>query len=192
MLTRLKAKSIALLGGLCIATGALFAQDSGPLVDLLVKKGIVNDQEAEELKTELIKNFVANSPAGKLNLGAGLSELKISGDVRLRYEYRGGTDEVTGDSIERSRFRYRLRPLITGRLGSDWYFGFRLENGDKARSSNITVGDDNPGGGPFAKTSENQCRPSLYRLHSHQRDHNHRRKDAESNGKHLNGMGCRY
>ncbi len=154
MLTRIKAKSFALLGGLCFAVGAVFAQDSGPLIDLLVKKGIVNDQEAEELKTELVKSFVANSPAGKLNLSSGLSEFRISGDVRLRYEYRGGTDDVTGDSIERGRFRYRVRPLITGKIGSDWFFGVRLENGAKGRSSNVTIGDDNPAGGPNAKTND--------------------------------------
>ncbi|MFA5264729.1 MAG: putative porin, partial [Opitutaceae bacterium] len=154
MLTRTAIKILALFGSLCLAAGLAVAQDSGPLIDLLVKKGIVNDQEAEQLRADLVKDFNATTSAGKLNLSSSLTELRISGDVRLRYEYRGGTDAVTGDSLERSRFRYRLRPAITGKLGSDWFFGFRLENGTKGRSSNVTVGDDNPAGGPFAKTSD--------------------------------------
>ena len=38
---------IALLGGLALSMGPALAQDSGPLLDLLVKKGIVSDQESE-------------------------------------------------------------------------------------------------------------------------------------------------
>ena len=62
---RRKALAIAMLGLVC-ATAAL-AQDSGPLIDLLVKKGIINDQEGEDLRAELAKDFAA-SPAGKLNI----------------------------------------------------------------------------------------------------------------------------
>lgn len=127
-----------------------FAQDSGPLIDLLVRKGIVNDQEAEELRAELVKDFAATSPAGKLNLSSGLSELKISGDVRVRYEQRGGENQA-GDNIDRGRWRYRVRPAFTGALGSQWLFGLRLENGGGSRSSNVTMGDD---AGPWAKTND--------------------------------------
>ena len=61
----LKSKLLALAAALLCA-GAAFAQDSGPLIDILVKKGLINDQEAEDLRAELVKDFVANTPAGKL------------------------------------------------------------------------------------------------------------------------------
>jgi len=141
---------LALLIGALLATSSLLAQDSGPLIDILVKKGIVTDQEAEDLRADLAKDFAANSSAGKLNLSSGLTELKISGDARIRYEYRSGQN-LTGDSIERGRFRYRLRPAFTGTLGSQWFFGFRIENSTGSRSSNVTMGDD---AGPFAKTND--------------------------------------
>lgn len=143
-------KCLALLAGVILATGSALAQDSGPLIDLLIKKGVVTDQEAEELRAELVKDFAANTAAGKLNLSGPLTELKISGDVRVRYEYRGATN-LTGDNSDRSRFRYRLRPAITGNLGSQWSFGFRFENGGGSRSSNVTMGDDT---GPWAKTND--------------------------------------
>jgi polyhydroxyalkanoate synthesis regulator phasin len=147
-MAKLSTKWLALLGGALLTAGTVFAQDSGPLIDLLVKKGIVTDQEGEQLRADLVKDFAANSSAGKLNVSASLSELRISGDVRVRYEYRQGQNP-TGDNVDRNRFRYRLRPTITGQLGSDWFFGFRLENGSGARSSNVTWSAQ---GGPWAKT----------------------------------------
>jgi hypothetical protein len=144
-------KWLALIAGaaLTLATAAR-AQDSGPLVDLLVKKGIVTDQEAEELRAELVKDFAANSSAGKLNLSSGTSEFRISGDVRVRYEYRQG-ENLAGDNVDRNRFRYRVRPLFSGKLGSQWFYGVRIENGGGSRSSNVTMGDD---AGPWSKTND--------------------------------------
>jgi polyhydroxyalkanoate synthesis regulator phasin len=130
--------------------GLALAQDSGPLIDLLVKKGIVNDQEAEELRADLVKDFVANTSAGKVNLSSALTEFRISGDVRVRYEDRTG-ELATGDRQTRDRFRYRFRTLLSGKLVNNWSFGVRLETGAGSRSSNVTMGDD---AGPFAKTND--------------------------------------
>ncbi len=145
-------KILTLLGVLAlgVAVPTAIAQDSGPLLDLLVKKGTITDQEAEDLRATLQKDFATNTAAGKLDLSSSLTSLRISGDVRLRYEYRQGQNPA-GDNAERDRFRYRLRPAVTGALGSDWIFGFRLENSTNARSSNITFADD---GGPYSKTSD--------------------------------------
>jgi hypothetical protein len=145
----LKTKWLAAAATLFCA-GAAFAQDSGPLIDLLVKKGLINDQEAEELRADLVKDFAANTSAGKLNLGSTLTELRISGDVRVRYEDRTG-ELPTGDHSERDRFRYRFRTLLSGKLVNNWSFGVRLETATGSRSSNVTMGDD---AGPFAKTND--------------------------------------
>jgi hypothetical protein len=144
----LKSKVFAVLATIVCATAAL-AQDSGPLIDLLVKKGIINDQEGEDLRAELSKDF-AQSPAGKLNLSSGLTELKLSGDVRVRYESRTGS-LVSGDHLERDRFRYRFRTGLTGKVLNNWSWGVRLETATGSRSSNVTMGDD---AGPFAKNSD--------------------------------------
>lgn len=145
----LKSKLLTTVAFLCGAGFAL-AQDSGPLIDILVKKGIVNDQEAEELRADLVKDFVANTSAGKLNLGSTLTELRIAGDVRIRYEDRVG-ELPSGDHQERDRFRYRFRTALTGKLLNNWAFGVRLETAAGSRSSNVTMGDD---AGPFAKTND--------------------------------------
>jgi polyhydroxyalkanoate synthesis regulator phasin len=139
MLTRFSTKSLAILGGLFLATGALFAQDNAPLIDLLVKKGIVNDQEAEELKAELVKSYVANTSAGKLNMSSALSEFKISGDVRLRHQIESKSNE-TSDTVsnERTRERFRFRLNGDALLQKGWGAGFALETASAADSGNQT------------------------------------------------------
>ncbi len=145
----LKSKLLALAAALLCA-GTAFAQDSGPLIDILVKKGLINDQEAEDLRADLVKDFAANTAAGKLNLAATTTEFRIAGDVRVRYEGRGG-ELNTGDDLDRDRFRYRMRAALTGKLLNNWAFGIRLETSTGSRSSNVTMGDD---AGPFAKTND--------------------------------------
>jgi hypothetical protein len=133
------------------------AQDAGALLDLLVKKRLITDQEAEEVRSELTKDASTTS-AGKLKLSAPITELELYGDARVRYETREGTtaSNVPGvpgpnDTLKRSRERYRLRLGLRGTLADDWFFGLRLETSTNPRSTNVTFGDD---AGPFGKTSD--------------------------------------
>jgi len=148
------------------------AQDAGALLDLLVRKKIITDQEAEEVRAELTKE-TATTSAGKLKLSAPITELELYGDIRLRYEYRGGRTAgntpvgepgagVAGvnDWQERERERYRLRIGLRGTLADDWFFGIRLETSNKRNSTNVTFGNDGTSGtpavpnGPFAKDDD--------------------------------------
>lgn len=144
----LKSKLTAVLAALLCA-GTAFAQDSGALIDLLVKKGVLSDQEAEDIRADLVKEFAA-TPAGKLNISTPLTELRVAGDVRIRYEGRSG-ELPNGDDLERDRFRYRMRTGLTGKLLNNWGFGVRFETSGSSRSSNVTMGDD---AGPYAKTND--------------------------------------
>ena len=142
------------------------AQETGALLDLLVRKKIISDQEAEEIRGELNKEF-SQAPAGKLKMSQPITELEIYGDARVRYEYRAGRTDpsqplaarpgpgVAGaaDWQERQRERYRLRLGIRGTLADDWFFGLRLETSTNPRSTNVTFGDDSTSG-PFAKNSD--------------------------------------
>jgi hypothetical protein len=97
----------------------------------------------------------------KWKLFPAITELELFGDLRLRYEYRGGRlpsndTENPNDWQERHRERYRLRLGLRGTLLDDWFFGVRLETSASARSTNVTFGGDTSstspgGGGPFAK-----------------------------------------
>jgi Putative porin len=132
-------------------------QDAGALLDLLVRKKLITDQEAEEVRTELVKES-ASTAAGKWKLSTPITEIELYGDVRLRYEYRGGRlpdhdqfgQDNQNDWYERHRERYRLRVGLRGTLADDWFFGLRLETNSDPRSTNVTFGGESSGG-PFAK-----------------------------------------
>ena len=86
--------------------------------------------------------------------------MELYGDVRVRYEYRGGRTagvmvrrDIRNDWQERKRERYRLRLGLRGTLVDDWFFGLRLETSTSPRSTNVTFGDDSSNG-PFAKNSD--------------------------------------
>src|SRR5438128_12586476 len=133
------------------------AQDAGALLDLLVRKKIINDQEAEEVRAELTKESATTS-SGKWKLSTPITELELYGDARFRYEIRNG-ETLSNDTQQRNRERYRLRLGLRGTLADDWFFGVRLETSQGARSTNVTFGDDTSttsggGGGPFAKGSD--------------------------------------
>jgi hypothetical protein len=131
-------------------------QDAGALLDLLVRKKIITDQEAEEVRADLTKEAAATS-AGKWKLSTPITELELYGDIRLRYEYRGGQDggnvDHQHDWIERERERYRLRLGLRGTLADDWFFGIRLETSASNRSTNVTFGGDS-NNGPFSKNDD--------------------------------------
>jgi hypothetical protein len=133
----------ALLGTACLTAGSVLAQDSGPLIDLLIKKGVVTDQEAEDLRVDLQKDFAANSSAGKMNLSSSISEFKLSGDMRIRHQIETqapstatGSSVVTNERV-RERFRFRFNGDVA--LQKGWSTGFALETGQAADSGNQTL-----------------------------------------------------
>ncbi|HEV3409917.1 MAG TPA: putative porin, partial [Chthoniobacterales bacterium] len=132
-------------------------QDAGALLDLFVRKKIITDQEAEEVRGELTRES-AQTPAGKLKISNPVTELEIYGDARVRYEIRNGQSGAPStlvtnpdDLFQRNRHRYRLRLGLRGTLMDDFLFGLRLETSASARSTNVTFGDD---AGPFGKGSD--------------------------------------
>ena len=149
----------------------LRAQDAGALLDLLVRKKIITEKEAQSLRADLSKESapvpLSVKSGDKWKLSTPITEIELYGDARIRYEYRGGeTDDglakprpspgVGGpnDWQERQRERYRLRIGLRGTLADDWFFGVRLETATNPRSTNVTFGDDTSGNGPFAKNSD--------------------------------------
>jgi hypothetical protein len=124
-------------------------------------EGKSKTQVTSEGKTYVEKLVPELHGAEKWKLFPAITELELFGDLRLRYEYRGGRlpsndPDHPNDWQERERERYRLRLGLRGTLLDDWFFGVRLETGASARSSNVTFGadtsSDSPGGGgPFAK-----------------------------------------
>ena len=156
---------IAFIVSFICETVSIRAQDAGALLDLLVRKKVITDQEAEEVRSELTKE-VATTAAGKWKLSAPITELELYGDARVRFEHRGGQTASNlpppavapgnglggpNDWQERNRERYRVRIGLRGTLIDDWFFGLRLETSSNPRSTNVTFGDDS---GPYGKDSD--------------------------------------
>ena len=165
MLTK-KFVLIAVIVSFLVPPMSMFAQDAGALLDLLVRKKLITDQEAEEVRAELTKE-AATTSGGKWKLSSPIAEIELYGDARLRYQYNGGqtgdnsplarpANGVAGkdDWQERERERYRLRLGLRGTLVDDWFFGIRFETNTNPRSTNVTFGDDSGVNGPFSKDSD--------------------------------------
>ena len=161
---------IATATTLLLSSLATRAQDASVLLDLLVKKKIITEKEAQSVRADLSKESSAPAKAtvnsgDKWKLSTPITEIELYGDARVRYESRWGeTGAPNGldpahDTLQRNRERYRLRIGLRGALADDWFFGIRLETSQNPRSTNVTFGDDTSttsagGGGPFAKGSD--------------------------------------
>jgi hypothetical protein len=148
-------KSLTLgASALALAISASMAQDSGALIDALVKKGVLSDQEAEEIRADLTRDFATTS-AGKLNIASHITQLKLYGDARVRFQYdqqKRSNTNVGGGPIIQDQQRNRLRL----RLGADYAFtdsfkaGIGIETEAANDSANTTLGT----AGAFSKNGD--------------------------------------
>ena len=131
-----------LVGGLTVT---LPAQDSGALLNVLVKKGILSDQEAKDIRAELAHDShaaVTKSVSG----GKSTNSLAISG--RLQVQYAGIGSEAIGKANTNHLFLRRLYFGAKASLGTGWsanfIYDFAGENFDKAYIEYASVMGDQP------------------------------------------------
>jgi len=141
-------KSLTLATALSLLLGGttLRAADNDALLNLLVRKHIISEKDAVDVRSEL-KAEEAKAPpvtatsASKLKLSTPITELELYGDARVRYEARSGETAAPdginphGDTFQRNRARYRLRLGLKSTLVDDWFFGIRLETSTNPRST---------------------------------------------------------
>ena len=140
-----KATLFAGAAALAAFTSQSHAQSSDALIDKLVDKGILTQNEAKDLRDEADKNF-ATAIAAKTGMPDWVTGYKISGDMRGRF------DQISGDNaglIDRIRLRYRIRFGFTANLLDNMEVGFRLgsgelpgANGGNPLSNNSTLQDN--------------------------------------------------
>ncbi|PTY04171.1 hypothetical protein DB346_05135 [Verrucomicrobia bacterium LW23] len=138
--------SLGLMAAASIAP--VFAQDSA-LVEALVKKGILTNAEADEIKADLVKEY-QKTGGGKIELGSHVKKLKLYGDARLRYTWDqrdvkspSRTPAVTGGEdrhVQQSRTRYRLRVGAEYKFTDNFEGGFQLASGAPNDSANQSFG----------------------------------------------------
>jgi hypothetical protein len=122
-----KPKWLAVIAGVLLGAAA-YAQDSGPLIDLLVKKGIVTDQEAEGLRADLARDSAA---AVVSTISGGKSTLGLSITGRMQVQYAGLGTQISGAAANPvSTEHFFLRRIYLGAkatLGDGWTGNFNYD-----------------------------------------------------------------
>jgi polyhydroxyalkanoate synthesis regulator phasin len=116
-----------------IANNPVMAGEVDTLINKLVEKGILSPEDAKEVVAE-IKNESAKGKAKKkaekkaaIELPEWLEKIKLSGDLRLRYDGQWQTKD-SGDS-NRNRERFRLRAGLKAQINETTEMGIRLASG---------------------------------------------------------------
>jgi hypothetical protein len=135
-----------LCGGLLNGTTPAATNDA--LLDLLVRKKLITAADADAVKAEMARES-SESSAAKVKLSSAINELKLGGDMRLRYQYdvrdlqrpQGDDEKDFPNDSQRSRFRYRLRLNADFKLKNDWFGGVQLVTGQPSDSDMQTMQD---------------------------------------------------
>jgi hypothetical protein len=126
---RIVASSLA-AGVVLTLAGQAHAQGSDAVLDLLVRKGIITDKELKELKAQADADLMrAMERQNKSKVSSWIDSMTWSGDLRLRGEYFDNED-LGPDTVDRWRFRYRLRLGFVSKFNEWATFGFRLAGGN--------------------------------------------------------------
>ncbi len=122
--------------------------DTEVILDMLQKRGVLSDKDATQVRGELAKHHEStpdiNTSASKLKLSDSVTQAKIYGEVRLGYRINEGEAAGldAGDHGQRDRLRYILRLGTDIVLHDGWSAGFMFEEGNQARSSTVTLGEN--------------------------------------------------
>jgi len=128
---------LALFAAGALSVGSTLA-DGGPLIDALVKKGVLSSQEGEEVRMEMQEAYMSTG-GGMLNWGnSSVRGVKIYGDVRLRYQW-SEFDTYSGPDAERGQFRYRLRAGADYQFTDNFKAGVRFSTQASENSTNNTM-----------------------------------------------------
>ncbi len=150
----------AAIAGLFGASAAPAFADMENLLDKLHEKGVLSDDDYEQMRTETraerraqaLKNAsdvekeqkTKAASTSSLKVPEALQSMELYGDLRLRYENRiarAASDAATSE--ERQRWRYALRVGLRGDVSDDFFYGLRLDTGTYGRSAWVTMADDN-------------------------------------------------
>ena len=163
-----------------LSTNQLSTTQADPGLGLMLEKGIISQEEMNKAQATLdarrdkLAAAMADEnalPESKWLMSAGIKDMEIYGDIRLRYEDRQALDPgdiknpdpgkhgakyLPPGEIDLQRLRYALRFGVRGDAYDDFYYGFRMETSSNPRSSMVTMGTSSSGTpyqGPFGKST---------------------------------------
>ena len=142
-LTRLK--NITVLSAALLTGSAAFAQSSDAILDLLIKKGVINQREANDVREQLDQQTQQSVDMySKVKAGSWLDAFIFTGDLRARaefFEFEHNPATKLALQGDRLRYRYRLRFGVEADY-HDWAtVNFRLGSGDDNPQASKGTGD---------------------------------------------------
>ena len=123
-----KALCLGVLAGVMVPNAE--GGDNRALLDKLVEKGIITQEEADDLLKESQNEF-----AGKNAMSTALGGITLKGDLRLRYDHTKDSDSE--GSATNDRWRYRFRFGGEAQMKNGFKTGFRFATGGNDASSDI-------------------------------------------------------
>ncbi len=151
----MKAGAAALAATIGVAGAQAAVDSSDALLNALIKKGILTQDEADKVKAEAAASQTNMPPSeiSKWKISNAIKNVELFGDIRFRFEDRYAS--AAGDNTVRlQRERYALRLGLRGDLVDNFYYGLRLETAANPRSPWVTFGTSSSGvpfQGPFGK-----------------------------------------
>ena len=145
------------LGSVLALSAISVRADDSALLDVLVKKGILTQQEAEKLESEVSKEPVRAPPPGiaaNIKIGDWIQELTLFGDMRFREYYQTYQQELPtapvpnfNKNIQNQRLRFRLRLDADFKLANSFFGAVELTTSDNragtSTNASYTGGFDN-------------------------------------------------
>jgi hypothetical protein len=139
MKTIVKRMSV-LIGVLALGVTAVKAQTDSALLDALVKKGVLSNKEASDIRADEAKDY-SKTPASKLAISDYVQKLQFYGDGRLRFDAYGQQFQYpSGGNSVNDRLRYRLRFGLVYTYSPQLSAGFELRSGTADDTANQTMG----------------------------------------------------
>jgi polyhydroxyalkanoate synthesis regulator phasin len=118
------------------------ADSTFDLVDALVKKGVLTEEEALPLLKGREADIAAEDKKikkGRVSVSDVIDSAKLYGDIRVRAEYRKGETPNTSPTTEEERTRGRYKVTFGVKTeADDFYTDLAFAMGDKGRSDNAT------------------------------------------------------
>src|SRR5438093_1976502 len=100
-----------IVGAALVVSGNAFGQGSDAILDLLMKKGVITQREANEVREQLDQqNAQTVEMFNKVKVASWIDQVKWYGDFRLRLDYI--SQEESLNKPDRLRWRFRLRPGV--------------------------------------------------------------------------------
>lgn len=136
--------TLILLLATALATTTCLAEGNDALLNILVKKKVLTEREADSVREELQKDEEKSS-ADKIKLTSSVTELKLGGDLRFRYQYDNKDPQFyvpqhigdrTPNGDQRSRWLFRLRLNADFKLQNNFFGGVQLVTNNASDSDN--------------------------------------------------------